>query len=207
MNCSHGPLAGHALIIVCADCGAAYDVAPPWMTPKPRRARRAAVSLTAGPAAVLENWTPAPLAAPPRETLNVSRETVAAPLASVPNVSRETSSIFDRPSVMTPKPKTRARRESPEQACRAEYDRYIMALFERAQLECNSFFDTAARVAGAPRYTAWELFTHRKTVIAKWGSEELLSFFSFNRRLSYAQFREQFRAGQQGERSDLERVS
>jgi hypothetical protein len=166
------------------------------MTSKPRRRR--------APRATVATVAAAALAAPPRETVNVSRETVPAPLEVSPNVSRETTSIFDRPSVMTPKRKTRARRESPEQACRAEYDRYILALFERAQLEVNSFFDTAARVAGAPRYTAWELFTHRKTVIAKWGSEELLSFFSFNRRLSYAQFREQYREGM---RSDLQEVS
>jgi hypothetical protein len=106
--------------------------------------------------------------------------------------------VFERPSVMTPlaKPRApRAPRESPEKACRAEYDRYILSLFDRAQLECNEFLSNEARAAGK-HYSAFELFTHRKTVIARWASEELITFFCFNRRLSYAQFREQWRDGQ-----------
>jgi hypothetical protein len=109
-----------------------------------------------------------------------------------------TANVFDRPSVMTPlaKPRAaRAPRPSLESECRAEYDRYILAMFDRAQMECNEFLSNEARAAGC-KYSAWELFTHRKTVIAKWASEELITFFCFNRRLSYQQFREQWRDGQ-----------
>jgi hypothetical protein len=109
-----------------------------------------------------------------------------------------TADVFNRPSVMTPlaKPrKPRAARPSLEKECRAEYDRYIMAMFDKAQLECNEFLSNEARAAGC-KYSAWELFTHRKTVIARWASEELITFFCFNRRLSYAQFRQQWREGQ-----------
>jgi hypothetical protein len=122
-----------------------------------------------------------------------------APLAAV--VSRETVA----PAV-DPLPTSPRRPSSLEQECRAEYDRYILAMFDRAQLEVNSMFYPGARADGC-KYSAWELFTHRKTVIAKWGSEELLSFFSFNRRLSYAQFREQWRDGQRSERTELQEVS
>lgn len=158
----------------------------------PRGARRAVVSLTAGPAAVLEGWTPAPLAAPAAPPAVIPPMPQHAPRAAAdvaPIVSRET---------VAPQ---RTRRPSLESETRAEYDRYILAMFERAQLEVNSFFDDAARIAGRarPPYTAWELFTHRKTVIAKWGSDELLTFFSYNRRLSYAQFREQYREGMRSE--------
>lgn len=109
-----------------------------------------------------------------------------------------TADVFNRPSVMTPlaKPrKPRAARPSLEKECRAEYDRYIMAMFDRAQLECNEFLSNEARAAGC-KYSAWELFTHRKAVIARWASEELITFFCFNRRLSYQQFRQQWRDGQ-----------
>lgn len=190
------------------DTAASIFTRPSVMTPlaserAPRGARRAVVSLTSGPAAVLEDWTPAPLAAPPAVALpplppHPPRLAAVADVA--PNVSRET---------MAPAPRPARRPTSPEQETRAEYDRYILALFERAQLECNSFFDDSARIAGVarPPYTAWELFTHRKTVIAKWGSDELLTFFSFNRRLSYAQFREQYRASVRSERPEQEQVS
>lgn len=109
-----------------------------------------------------------------------------------------TVSVFQRASVMTPlaTPRApRAPRVSPESECRAEYDRYILSLFDRAQLECHTFISNESRLEGC-KYSAWELFTHRKTVIARWASEELLTFFCFNRRLSYAQFREQWREGQ-----------
>jgi hypothetical protein len=156
-NCQHAPLSGAALMAICGDCGAAYDVAPPSYG-RPRRAQRSK-------------------------------------RRQVTDIINMTASVFDRPSVMTPLAKPRAPRESPEKACRAEYDRYILALFDRAQLECNEFLSNEARAAGC-KYSAWELFTHRKTVIAKWASEELITFFCFNRRLAYPQFREQWRDGQ-----------
>jgi hypothetical protein len=128
-----------------------------------------------------------------------------APLAAAPNVSRETVAA-PRVDPLPTSPRPARRPSTLEQECRAEYDRYILAMFDRAQLEVNSMFYPGARADGC-KYSAWELFTHRKTVIAKWGSEELLSFFSFNRRLSYAQFREQWRDGQRSERPELQEVS
>src|SRR6059058_3623121 len=97
--CKHAPLSGAALMAICADCGAAYDVAPPRHIRAPRAARR------------------------PRRQLT--------------DVIDMTASVFDRPSVMTPlaKPRApRAARPSLESECRAEYDRYILAMFDRAQL-------------------------------------------------------------------------
>lgn len=158
--CQHAPLSGAALMAICADCGSAYDVAPPRHIRRQRAQRSKRRQLT--------------------------------------DIIDMTASVFERQSVMTPlaKPRApRAPRESPEKTCRAEYDRYIMAMFDRAQLECNEFLSNEARAAGC-KYSAWELFTHRKTVIARWASEELITFFCFNRRMAYPQFREQWRNGQ-----------
>lgn len=195
-TCKHPPLSGSALMAQCATCGEFYDVAAPrWMrAPRTRRARRQ-----------------------PGETVDTAqsvfqRSSVMTPLAKprTPRQAAQPQHLEPQPQHLEPQPAAAAPRQaarkprplSLEQECRSEYDRYILALFDRAQLECNEFISNESRQAGC-RYTAWELFTHRKTVIAKWASEELITFFCFNRRLSYAQFRAQYReAVQPGQREE-----
>lgn len=164
-NCQHAPLSGAALMEQCTTCGEFYDVAPPrWMAPR---------WMSAGKA-------PRKPRRQPGETIDTSK------------------SVFERSSVMTPlatprKPRA-PRAPSLESECRAEYDRYILALFDKAMEETNGNFHAPDARGDACKYTGWQLFTHRKTVIARWASEELLTFFCFNRRMSYAQFRDQYRA-------------
>ncbi len=132
-------------------------------------------------------------AAPPPPRRRRSR-TLAAP------VDPSVAGMFDRPSVMTPPPKPRRVARNLEGETRAEYENYLTSMFERAQEYCNGVL--VLRDANC-KYSTWELFRARKTIVAKYGSEELLEFFSFNRRLTYADFRVQYRGAVQPTEQEL----